>query len=84
MTDERKNQSVDTVLDKIRVNRRDFVRKLAIGAFAVPMIASFPMSGLSLNTAQAGTTGGNQPNDGGPLARFFRHLFKILRRIFGR
>lgn len=44
------------VLDHVGVTRRTFVRRLVLGtAFAVPLLASFPMTALAADSAGAMT-----------------------------
>jgi len=54
--------SEDQVLEKVRPDRRSFVRKVIVGtAFAVPVVSSFSMDGLSIKVGRsafaANTTG---------------------------
>lgn len=54
-----KKMTEDKILSRVDEGKRDAMRSLVAGtAFAVPMIASFSMSGLKVNEANAYT--GNQ------------------------
>jgi hypothetical protein len=57
----------DEVLSRVRINRREMVRRMIIGtAFAVPVVTSFDMAALTTTSAQAlnpnqlGSFGSNQ------------------------
>jgi hypothetical protein len=53
--------SGDEIVERVNEDRRRFVRRLvAGGAFAVPLVASFDMTSLSMNSAFAGSSSGNQ------------------------
>jgi Putative Ig domain len=61
------DQLNDEVLSRVAINRRELVRRLVIGtAFAVPVVSSFDMAGLTTGSAEAlipnqvGFGGGNQ------------------------
>jgi hypothetical protein len=82
MTDSTK-QSKDSVLEKVEISRRGFVKSLTIGtAFAVPFIASYSMDGLRANIAIAGTDTNNQTYGGG-IFWFIKRLIHKLFYIFG-
>lgn len=52
------------VLQHVGMDRRTFIKRVVLGtAFAIPVIASFPMSGLGAGS------GGGQPSNQGPLGR---------------
>jgi hypothetical protein len=53
------------LLEKVDESKRSTLKKLILGsAFAVPVIASFTMSGLGVNQAHAGVTNGTKPPKG--------------------
>jgi hypothetical protein len=71
-----------SVLEKVEVSRRGFVKRLTIGtAFAVPFIASYSMDGLRVNMAAAGPDSSNQGHGG--LFWFIKHIIHKLFYIFG-
>ncbi len=67
------------VLQHVDPSRRAFLRKLLVGTFAAPVIASFSMNGLSVDDADAGILCGNLGNgscdDVGPYSG--PRLFKV-------
>jgi hypothetical protein len=47
-------EKIDALLDKIDADKRATLKRLILGTvFAVPLIASFPMDGLTINSALA-------------------------------
>ena len=47
-------EKIDALLDKIDADKRATLKRLILGTvFAVPVIASFPMDGLTINSALA-------------------------------
>jgi len=49
-----KNDKVDEVLERIDPAKRSFLKALVVGtAFVAPMVASFPMDGVSVYKAHA-------------------------------
>lgn len=54
MSDDRREEALDEVLDEIDPSRRGFLKRIAVGAaFATPVVSSFSMRGLNLNVAGA-------------------------------
>jgi hypothetical protein len=48
------DEKLDTLLEKIDADKRDTLKKLILGtAFVVPLIASFPIDGLTIDRAFA-------------------------------
>jgi hypothetical protein len=48
----------EKILSRVNVDRRGFVRKVVAGtAFAVPVVSSFSMDGLTTSAAAAGFSG---------------------------
>jgi hypothetical protein len=82
MTESSKD-SKGSVLEKVEVSRRGFVKSLTIGtAFAVPFIASYSMDGLRVNMAAAGESDSSNQGHGG-LFWFIKRLIHKLFYIFG-
>lgn len=51
------DRNLDEALTGVEPSRRTFIKRVAIGAaFATPIISSFSMSGMSVNTAAAQTS----------------------------
>jgi hypothetical protein len=46
-------KSVETVLDSVDAGKRGTLRRMAKMAFVAPVVASFPLDGLTLGTAEA-------------------------------
>jgi hypothetical protein len=47
-------KKIDALLEKIDADKRATLKRLILGTvFAVPVIASFPMDGLTINSALA-------------------------------
>jgi hypothetical protein len=71
--DDQRETDRSALLDRFAEDRRAIVKTLlaAAGVYAVPLMASFPMSGLRLGTAEAdvppGLSGGNQLPPGVPF-----------------
>jgi hypothetical protein len=64
------------VLDQVGLDRRTFVKRLLLGtAFAVPVIASFPLSAMGAG----GGTCANQPPDGTCANQPFRNTGQAVR-----
>lgn len=55
------DKRLDEQLADIEPSRRTFIKRVAIGAaFATPIVSSFSMSGLTVNTAAAQNAGISQ------------------------
>jgi hypothetical protein len=46
-------QKVNELLGKVHVTRREAVRKLMVGSFALPLVMSFAMTGIPLAQASS-------------------------------
>jgi hypothetical protein len=72
-----------SVLEKVQVDRRGFVKSLTIGtAFAVPFIASYSMDALRFSMAQAGEPSDTNNQSHGGFFHFIKHLIHKLFRFF--
>ncbi len=70
------------VLERVDKNRRGFVKKALLGgAFATPLMASFRMDSLSVNSARR-VQFSNQDGGGGGLLALLRLLLRFLRSLF--
>lgn len=59
----KKHKGVDDCLDGVDESKRSTLRKLVIGgAFVAPTVMSFPMDGLNISSAQAGSNTSGPPN----------------------
>jgi hypothetical protein len=70
-----------SVLEKVEIDRRSFVRNLTLGTtFAAPFIASYSMDGLRVSMAQAGIL--ESSNQGGGFFEFLRSLIARILEVF--
>jgi hypothetical protein len=52
---------LDQALDTIDASKRESMRKLVIGSFVVPVVASFAIEGMMVTAAAANSTSSNGP-----------------------
>ena len=53
------DEKLDALLEKIDADKRDTLKRLILGTvFAIPLIASFPIDGLTIDRALAAVANG--------------------------
>lgn len=61
----------DKILKKVAENRRGFLKRVLGASFAAPVIASFSMESLTIDSAKAQVVGNQSPDDNYLFNSFF-------------